>query len=116
MFADNLNSGHVDAVLSLYEPGASLVAQPGRVAAGTEAIRDALRGFADLKPVTVLESKTLVQAGDIALTASRWRLTGTQPDGQPVTMSGQSAEVCRRQRDGTWRLVIDEPWGHWWTA
>jgi ketosteroid isomerase-like protein len=70
-----------------------------------------------MKPMlTVHESKTLVEAGDIALTASRWRLAGTGPDGNPVNMNGESAEVCRRQADGTWRLVIDEPWGHWWNA
>jgi ketosteroid isomerase-like protein len=117
LFADGLNGGNLDALVALYESGAALMAQPGQVVTGTQQIREALRGFIGMKPtLTVLESKTLVQAGEIALTAARWRLAGTGPDGHPVNMNGESAEVCRRQADGTWRLVIDEPWGHWWNA
>jgi len=33
-------------------------------------------------------------------------LTGTL-----ITMGGQSADVLRRQEDGTWRVLIDDPWG-----
>jgi ketosteroid isomerase-like protein len=40
-----------------------------------------------------------------------WSFTGTGTDGQPVTLSAQNADVLRRQPDGTWRFVIDNPWG-----
>jgi len=117
LFADSLNGGNLEALVAFYEAGAALMAQPGQVVTGTQAIREALRGFVGMKPtLTILESKTLVHAGDTALTAARWRLTGTGPDGHPVNMNGESAEVCRRQADGTWRLVIDEPWGNWWNS
>ncbi len=42
---------------------------------------------------------------------NKWTLEGTQPDGTPITISGQSADVLRRQTDSTWRLLIDDPWG-----
>jgi ketosteroid isomerase-like protein len=38
-------------------------------------------------------------------------LDGTGPDGKPVKIEGQSAEVARRQPDGTWLFVIDNPHG-----
>jgi ketosteroid isomerase-like protein len=38
-------------------------------------------------------------------------LDGTGPDGQPLRLSGTSADVLRRRPDGTWALRIDEPWG-----
>jgi ketosteroid isomerase-like protein len=28
-----------------------------------------------------------------------------------VTLTGQNADVLRRQPDGSWRFVIDNPWG-----
>jgi ketosteroid isomerase-like protein len=51
----------------------------------------------------------VVQAGDVALVSGTWTLTG--PDGEPVTMSGRSTDVARQQPDGTWRWVIDVPFG-----
>ena len=33
------------------------------------------------------------------------------PDGKSVTMTGRSAEVVRRQADGTWKFMIDNPRG-----
>jgi ketosteroid isomerase-like protein len=62
-----------------------------------------------------MEAKTLGQCGDLALTTGKWRLQGTGADGKPVDMTGQSVEVARRQADGSWRYVIDAPWGHEWT-
>jgi ketosteroid isomerase-like protein len=38
-----------------------------------------------------------------------WSITGTGPDGKPAKMEGRSAEVARRQRDGTWLFLIDNP-------
>lgn len=43
----------------------------------------------------------------IVLTRGKWRLSGTGPDGKPVTMSRNSTEVVRRQPDGSWKFIID---------
>jgi ketosteroid isomerase-like protein len=52
-----------------------------------------------------------VHSGDVALLRSKWSLAGTGPDGKPVAMSGNGTEVVRRQADGTWLFVIDNPAG-----
>jgi len=31
--------------------------------------------------------------------------------GEPVRLEARNADVLRRQTDGTWRFVIDNPWG-----
>ncbi len=54
------------------------------------------------------------QVGDIALITAKWELTGTGADGKPVQLAGQSFEVARRQADGSWRYLIDSPWGLEW--
>jgi ketosteroid isomerase-like protein len=110
LFADALNAGKMDPLLALYEPGASLVPQPGQLVTGTEGIRQALGGFLGMKPTIALETRKIVQGGDIALLYGKWTLKGTGPDGKPVSMAGQSTEVVRRQPDGTWRYVVDNPY------
>ena len=111
LFAQAVNAGDIEAVIKLYEPTASLMMQPGQVVSGTKAVREALSGFLAMKPRMTLEARTLAEAGGIALTTSKWVLEGTGPDGTPMKMEGQSAEVARRQPDGTWLFVIDNPRG-----
>ncbi len=50
-FLNAMNSGDLETALSLYEPEASLVAQPGVVVTGTLSLREALAGFLALKPL-----------------------------------------------------------------
>jgi ketosteroid isomerase-like protein len=116
LFTDALNAGDLDALMQLYEPGAMLRPGPDQIAAGSDAMRAALAGFLGMKPRFKLAAKTLGEVGDLALTSSKWELSGTGPDGAPVTMNGQGVEVARRQADGTWRWVIDTPWGLGWDA
>ncbi|HEX3245882.1 MAG TPA: SgcJ/EcaC family oxidoreductase [Chloroflexota bacterium] len=108
-FTEAFNAGDADTLMALYEPGASLVAGPGQVATGTEALRQAIQGFLALKPTLTMELSTPVVVGELALTGSRWTLNGTDPSGAPITMAGVSAEIVRRQSDGTWLLVVDNP-------
>jgi uncharacterized protein (TIGR02246 family) len=114
LFTQALNSGDLDALVALYEPEGCINPEPGQVATGTQAIREALSGFLAMNPKLTLEVKNLNQTSDIALTTGNWHLTGTGPDGSPVDMRGQSVEVSRRQPDGTWRFVIDNPFGLGW--
>jgi ketosteroid isomerase-like protein len=58
-----------------------------------------------------LETKSVILFGDIVLLHSRWCLRGIDPDGKPLEISGNGTEVVRLQPDGTWRFIIDHPWG-----
>jgi hypothetical protein len=84
-------------MVGLYEPHAVLDGGDGRLMQGREAIRAFYAGlvamgrkfdFGDQRPAMI--------SGDLALTSTRL------PDGS-VT-----AEIARRQRDGTWLWVIDQ--------
>ncbi len=110
LFAEHVNSGDVDGVARLYEPRASLVQQDGAPATGTAAIREALVGFAALKPRIRMNVTRVVKAGDdLAVLYNDWSLVGTDPDGKRLEMSGKAIEVVRRQRDGTWLFAVDDP-------
>jgi len=106
-----INRRDLKAALALYEPRATLVAEPGKLANGTEAIRTALEGFIALSPTLRGESHRIVEGGNLALFCSKWSLKGTALDGKLVEIGGLSADVLRRQADGSWLIVIDNPWG-----
>lgn len=48
-------------------------------------------------------------AGDVALLSNRWHMTLGPSDGERAGLEGTSTEVARRQPDGSWRYVIDDP-------
>ena len=108
---DAINKGDLDRALSYYEPNAVIVAQPGQLAQGTEAVRKALEGFISLKPLLQGSAHSVIEAKDIALFCSKWDLVGTSPEGNRVEMSGTSSDVLRRQADGRWLVAVDNPWG-----
>ncbi len=111
LFARAFNAGDPDALIALYEPGATLVPTPGQPISGAGAIRTALNGLLGVKGTITLETRGILQAGDVALLHAQWTLQGTAPDGNALEMAGRSNEVARRQPDGTWLYVIDDPFG-----
>ena len=100
-----------DALVALYEPGATFTPQPGQVVTGHAAIREAIGGFLALNGDLKMQPATVIESGDLALLISKWTLSGTDPGGAAVDLAGQTADVVRRQADGSWLLVIDNPWG-----
>jgi uncharacterized protein (TIGR02246 family) len=109
--AQYLNAGDIDAALTLYEPEATFLPYPGTVVVGLPAIREALSGLFARRPTLDGDVQRVLEAGDIALVANAWTLSGTSRDGSPVHREGRSADVLRRQADGRWLILIDDPWG-----
>ena len=106
-----INTGNLDALMALYEPEAAFATRPGSLSHGPQGVRDALAGFVAMNGALDLTVTRVLEAGDLALVAATWSFAGTGPDGEPVTLAAQSADVLRRQADGSWRFVIDNPWG-----
>ena len=106
-----INSGDLEGLMSLYESEAAFATQPGSLAHGAAGVREALTGFVAMKGELDLDVTRVLEAGDLALVIGEWSFTGTGPDGEPVRLAARNADVLRRQTDGTWRFVIDNPWG-----
>lgn len=110
LLGEALNRGDLEAAVALYEPNATFVQEPGKIVTGHAAVREAMKGFLAIKPKFSIDVSA-VQNGDLAVLRSKWKVNGTGPDGKPVSMSGNGIEVVRKQPDGTWLFVIDNPAG-----
>jgi uncharacterized protein (TIGR02246 family) len=108
---DGINTENLDALMPLYETDAAFAAQPGNLARGLSGVRECLAGFIAMKGKLDLKVTRVLEAKGLALVIGVWSFTGTGPDGQPVKLASKSADVLRRQADGSWRFVIDNPWG-----
>ena len=106
-----INSGDLDSLLPLYENDAAFASEPGSLAHGAPGISQALTGFISMNGELALEVTRVLEVDDLALVTGVWSFNGTGPEGEPVQLAARNADVLRRQGDGTWRFVIDNPWG-----
>lgn len=99
LFVERSNDGDAEGVAALYEPDAVLAYPPGQTTVGRAAIQElwakVLAGGAQFEPEEPLP--TLV-CGDLALTST-----------PPRDNSGARAQVVRRQPDGSWLRLLDQP-------
>jgi uncharacterized protein (TIGR02246 family) len=106
-FESAYNAGNIEGLMALYEADCVLIGVPGSVASGPEEVRAGLKGLLDLKGQVRLTTRDVVQVGDLALLSCSWTPQGVGPDDEPLTIGGITAEVARRQPNGSWRYVID---------
>jgi SnoaL-like domain len=96
MFLERASAGDVEGVVALYEPEAVLESPPGRVAIGVAAMRLVYQVLLADKPQFSGDVRPALQYEDLALTSTRFQ-------------GGATAEVARRQDDGTWLWIVDQP-------
>jgi uncharacterized protein (TIGR02246 family) len=101
----------IEDILATYEPEAVLLSQPGIAAAGQAALRESFGYFLSMSPKIKVNKSEVFQADDIALHSYTWTMSGETPDGKAIGQSGLSVIVLRRQPDGRWLMVIDNPFG-----
>ncbi|MDX1516162.1 MAG: nuclear transport factor 2 family protein [Woeseiaceae bacterium] len=96
LFVERANTGDVDGLVALYEPDAVVADGHGNTAIGHAQIRALfVRFLADRSQLVASVQAEPLRSGGIALTSSR---------------SGNgdvTAEVARRQPDGSWLWVVD---------
>jgi ketosteroid isomerase-like protein len=85
-------------LVALYEPDAVLTLADGQVATGAEEIRKAYERLVAGRPTFAPGTqRPTLRCGDLALTSSR------------LANGVATVEVARRQPDGTWLWVLDQP-------
>jgi enoyl-CoA hydratase len=99
----------LEGMLALYEDDATFVGPDGGSALGREAIRERLEALLATSPQITAATSQVVMAGDVALSFNRFRITLSTADGDAAGFDGASTEVARRQPDGGWLYVIDNP-------
>jgi uncharacterized protein (TIGR02246 family) len=107
---DAFNRGDLDAYTDAFEPDATLVVPPeGHVVRGHADIRAASAPIVSLRPRATIRVLHKLDDGNLALTQAAWHLRATDPGGADLELDGHGTIVSRRQADGTWRIVIDNP-------
>jgi len=105
------HGGEIDGVMDSYEDGATVVFEPGMPVSDHAVLREMFLGAFAIDPNFDYSGHEVFVTGDIAVHFAPWTMTGTMPDGQAVVQSGLSVAVLRKQADGRWLIVFDNPHG-----
>jgi len=99
LFVERANDGDAVGIAALYEHDAVMAYPPGSQTVGRDAIRALWEKILTNAPHFEQEPPlpTLI-SGDIALTST-----------PPKDGAGARAQVARRQPDGTWLRLLDQP-------
>jgi ketosteroid isomerase-like protein len=101
----------IETVMQAYEPGAVVAFEPGQPIGDAATLVAMFTGMSGVDPQFTYAGHEVMVSGDTALHIAPWTMTGTGPDGAEIKQSGLSVAVLRRQPDGSWRMVIDNPHG-----
>ena len=105
-------AGDVTRVMQSYEATAAVMFEPGAPVSDVDQLEQMFAGMAAMGPeFTYPAGHEIIVSGDIAVHIAPWKMTAQSPDGQAVEQSGLSIAVLRKQPDGGWKIVIDNPHG-----
>jgi uncharacterized protein (TIGR02246 family) len=99
-------AGDTKAVLDLMTDDVIFMVA-GREPFGKEAFAKASAGLKDVKMDGNAEIRELTVLGDWAFIRSHLKVTMTPPDAPPVSRSGDTLTLLRREQDGQWRVARD---------
>jgi ketosteroid isomerase-like protein len=99
LFVERANERDAEGVAALYEPDAVMAYPPGQMTVGRAAVQALWeRILAKAPHFQQEEPLPTLMSGNLALTSTA-----------PKDDAGARAQVVRRQPDGTWLRVLDQP-------
>jgi predicted SnoaL-like aldol condensation-catalyzing enzyme len=111
-FQHCIRSGDTAGALRCFDVNAVYVTEAGKFVQGHDAVRQALEAVAGLKPdLQAQRSAVLVTTYDIASWVDEWTLKATLPNGEKLDLAGVSSDVLKRQANGVWTYLVDNPYG-----
>ena len=110
LFGKHVGKGDLEGLISLYEEGATFVGSDRIVHTGLGSIREILAALAEQRPQISMNVFKVVQVGDdLAVLYNDWTVIRKMPEGNPAEITNKAIELVRRQPDGSWRYVFDDP-------
>lgn len=107
-FADAFNTRDINALMALYEDNALLRIDSEETFTGKAMIANELKKLLQMPGTMSSFNNFCIEHGDIALLRADHAIVDT--DGSSI-LCGSSAEIVRRQNDGSWLYIVDHAMG-----
>jgi uncharacterized protein (TIGR02246 family) len=108
-YSEYFRTSDLEGLVSLYEPNAVVVAEDGAHIKGTAKIREMFEDVIKSKGTLKIETLSEVQVDGLASVRVKWHLQAIGSDGNELEIANVASEVMRKQPDGNWLYIIDQP-------
>jgi len=110
-FQNCVRNGDVEGALDCFDDEAIYVTGIGTFVTGKENIRKALEQVCGLKPDLQAQRSTGFTIDNITAWVDEWTMKATLPDGTKLEMRGTSSDILKKQPNGNWAYLVDNPYG-----
>ncbi len=110
-FQNCVRNGDLAGAVSCFDGEAVYIPTIGSIARGTAEIRAGMEMLCSMKPNLQAKRSVAYIVGDLASWVDEWHLQATLPDGTALNMTGVSSDILKRQPDGIWVYLVDNPYG-----
>ncbi len=101
----------IKGVMKSYEPDAVVVFEPQQPVSDENVLTEMFKGAFTLDPRFEYSGHEVFVNGNIAMHIAPWEMKGQAPDGTKVAQSGLSIAILRKQENGEWLMIFDNPHG-----
>ncbi len=101
----------INGVMETYEEESTIIFEPGMPVRDRNTQRELFMGFISMDPEFQYGEHEVFINGDVAIHLTPWSMIGKTPDGTQMKVGGLSIAVLRKQQDGEWLMIFDDPYG-----
>ncbi|MBC71851.1 YybH family protein [Maribacter litoralis] len=101
----------LDGIMATYEKGATIVFKPGKPLTDEKKIRKMYKKFFSVNPTFSFHGHEVIINGDVSLHLNPWKMKGKIFGIFKMKKEGLSVVISRKQANGEWRMILDEPNG-----
>ena len=100
---------NIDSVMNSYETNAIVVFEPELPIKDAKIIKQKFINAFSLNPQFLYNGHEVFVHGSTATHIAPWSMSGTAPDGTQISQHGLSVSVLKKQPNGDWLIVFDNP-------
>jgi ketosteroid isomerase-like protein len=101
---------NLDKSVAFFDEKGAMLASNAPIADSKEAISTLLTGFfalPDLKISWHVDRADVARSGDLGYTSGAYEMTFKDATGKPLSDKGKYVTVWKKQKDGTWKVLLD---------
>lgn len=107
----SFNNKDIEGVMSTYESNAIIMFEPETPTSDEATCKKMFQGFFQMNAKFTFYGHEIYITDNIATHITPWKMTATAPDGSVINQKGLSVALLRKQTNGEWLMIVDDPYG-----